>query len=250
VSLDRQSLTPLYLQLKEFLASQVMDGSLQPGDALPSERQLCKEFDLSRTTVRQALRELNQESLIRTVPGRGAFVATSQLDLTVKVSLAGFTEDASRQGMATSSRLLGAGLVSSPLPAIIEAMGLQTGDKIVQVERLYLVNNTPLALHTAYLNYCFCPQVLQHNLAEESVFRLLCGEYGLRLAQAEEQVYAALANEQEIEMLNLVYPAAVLRAERTTFLDTGEVIEFSLATYCGEWYRMSMLLEELSDVYD
>ncbi|RLC88471.1 MAG: hypothetical protein DRI79_07715 [Chloroflexi bacterium] len=38
-------------------------------------------------------------------------------------------------------------------------------------------------------------------------------------------------------------PAAVLRAERTTFLDTDEVIEFSLATCCGEWYRLSMLLE-------
>ena len=46
-----------------------------------------------------------------------------------------------------------------------------------------------------------------------------------------------------MELLNLAYPAAVLRAERTTFLDTGEVIEFALAIYCGEWYRLSMLLE-------
>ena len=77
------------------------------------------------------------------------------------------------------------------------------------------------------------------------MFQLLCGEYGLRLAQAEEQVYAALADQREMELLNLAYPAAVLRSERTTFLDTGEVIEFSLATFCGEWYRMSILLEEL-----
>jgi DNA-binding GntR family transcriptional regulator len=86
---------------------------------------------------------------------------------------------------------------------------------------------------------------LQHNLAEESVFQLLCGEYGLRLARAEEQVHATLGDRREMELLNLAYPAAVLRAERTTFLDTGEVIEFSLTTWCGEWYRMSILLEEL-----
>jgi len=105
VSLDRQSLTPLYLQLKDLLASQVADGHLQPGDALTSERQLCEEFNLSRTTVRQALRELNQEILIRTVPSRGAFVAAPKLDLTVRVSLVGFTRDVRREGMSPSSRL-------------------------------------------------------------------------------------------------------------------------------------------------
>jgi GntR family transcriptional regulator len=124
-------------------------------------------------------------------------------------------------------------------------MGLQPGDELVRLERLRLVNDVPLALHIIYLNHRSCPQILQHNMAEGSVFQLLCGEYGLRLARAEEQVYAALADRREMELLNLAYPAAVLRAERTTFLDTGEVIGFSLTSYCGEWYRMSILLEEL-----
>lgn len=245
MSLDRKSLTPLYLQLKDILVSQIVDGRLKSGDALPSERQLCEEFNLSRTTVREALRELIQVGMIRTVPGRGAFVAPPRPDLAIKVSLAGFTGDVRRQGMTPSSRLLSAGLITSPVPALVEEMGLQPGDELVRIERLRLVNDAPLALHTAYLSHRLCPQILQHNLADESVFQLLCGEYGLRLARADEQVYAALADQQETELLNLTYPAAVLRAERTTFLDTGEVIEFSLATYCGEWYRLSILLEEL-----
>jgi len=245
VSLDRQSLTPLYLQLKDLLASQITDGGLQSGDALPSERQLCEEFNLSRTTVREALRELSKQGLIRTVPGRGAFVAPPRPDLAIKVSLAGFTGDVRRQGMTPSSRLLRTGLVVSPSPAILEAMGMGAEGKVVRVERLRLVNDTPLALHTVYLNHRLCPQILQHNLAQESVFQLLRDEYGLKIARAEEQVYAALADQQEVELLNLTYPAAVLRAERTTFLDTGEVIEFSLATCCGEWYRLGISLEEL-----
>ncbi|MEE8391995.1 MAG: GntR family transcriptional regulator [Anaerolineae bacterium] len=231
MSLDQQSPIPLYLQLKGLLASQIAEGRLQPGDALPSERQLCDEFNVSRTTVREALRELSSQGLIRTVPGRGAFVATSQFNVTVKVSLAGFTRDVRRQGMTPSSRLLSAGVVTSSAPAITEAMGLQPSDELVRLERLRLVNDVPLALHIVYLNHRLCPQILQHNLAEESIFQLLCSEYGLRLARAEEQVYAALAEQRELELLNLAYPAAVLRAERTTFLNTGEVIEFSLATY-------------------
>ncbi|RLC99338.1 MAG: hypothetical protein DRI77_02980 [Chloroflexi bacterium] len=245
MSLNRQSLTPLYLQLKDLLASQIADGRLQHGDALPSERQLCEEFNLSRTTVRQALRELGDQGLIHTVPGRGAFVAPPHADLTIRVSLAGFTGDVRREGVIPSNRLLGAELMASPSPAVIKAMELQPDDELVRLERLRLVNQIPLALHIAYLNHRLCPQILQHNLASESVFQLLRTEYGLHLTRAEEQVYAALADQREMELLDLTYPAAVLRAERTTFLDTDEVIEFSLATYCGEWYRMSMLLEKL-----
>lgn len=244
-NLDRKSATPLYLQLKALVASQIAQGSLNPGDPLLSEREFCEEFNLSRTTVREALRELRSQGLIRTLPGRGAFVATPPLKLTVKVSLAGFTGDVIHQGMTPSSRLLKAELIASPPPAILEALELQPGDEIVRVERLRLVNQVPLALHTAYLNHRLCPQILQHNLAQGSVFQLLRDEYGLKLVRAEEQVYAALASEQEMYLLNLDYPAAVLRAERTTLLDTGEVIEFSLASYCGEWYRLGMTLREL-----
>ena len=57
VSLDRQSLIPLYLQREDLLASRITEGLLQPGDALPSERQLCGELGLGRTTVRGALRD-------------------------------------------------------------------------------------------------------------------------------------------------------------------------------------------------
>ncbi len=243
MGLDRNNPTPLYQQLKALLATQIADGLLQPDAPLPSERQLCDEFGLSRATVRDALRELNREGLIRTVPGRGTFVTAPHVDLAVKVSLAGFTTDMSSRGVTPSSTLLDARLVASPSPDLVEALCLQPGDKVVKVERLRLINNAPLALHTSYLNYRLCPHILNHNLAQSSLFDLLRHEYGLTLARAEEQVYAALASQREMELLNLSHPAAVLRTERTTFLDTGEVIEFSFAAYCGEWYRLSMLLE-------
>ncbi len=244
MSIDRHSPTPLYVQLKGHLIAQITDGTLQPGDALPSERQLCQEFALSRTTVREALRELDREGAIRIVPGRGAYVAGPRSDLTVAVSLAGFTGDIRRTGAVPSSQLLGAELTTTPPAGVLSALGLQPGDEVVKVERVRLVNSIPLALHTAYLNHRLCPQILQYNLVEASVFELLRDKYGLRIARAEEQVYAALANQREMNLLNLTYPAAVLRATRTTFLDTGAVIEYSLATYCGEWYRLNVSLAE------
>ncbi|MDY7075666.1 MAG: GntR family transcriptional regulator [Chloroflexota bacterium] len=147
MSLDHQSPVPLYLQLKDSLASQIAEGLLQAGDVLPSERQLCEEFDVSRTTVREALRELNLQGLIRTVPGRGAFVTALQPNLTIRVSLTGFTGDVRREGAVPSSRLLDAKLIMSPTPTIAEEMGLHSDpdSEVVRLERLRLVNDVPLA---------------------------------------------------------------------------------------------------------
>ena len=236
---------PLYLQLRDILASRITEGSLEPGDALPSERQLCEHFGLSRTTVREALRELTQLGLISTVPGRGAFVSSSQPALAVEVSLRGFTTDGRQRDLESSSKLLGAGLITSPPPALVGKMALGPDGELVQLEQLQLVNDMPLALHTIYLNHRFCPNILQRNLGHASVFELLRSAYDLTLAHAEEEAYATLANEREMEFLELPHPSAVLRTECTTYLETGEVIEFAEASYRGEWYRLKVAIERL-----
>lgn len=245
MGLDRESPTPLYLQLRDILASRITEGSLGPGDALPSERQLCDDFGLSRTTVREALRQLARLGMTSTVPGRGAFVRSSRPELAVRVSLRSFVAELCRQGMEPSSKVLGAKLIESPSPSLIDRMALEPGDEVVKLEQLGWVDDMPLALHTHHLNHRFCPGILRRNLSQAPVFDLLPIAYDLTLAYAEEEAYATLANERERELLELSHPCAVLRTERTTFLDTGDVIGFTEASYRGELYRLKVAVERM-----
>ncbi|MGB9880540.1 MAG: GntR family transcriptional regulator [Anaerolineae bacterium] len=233
---------PLYVQLGNILASQIASGELRPHQKLPSERELCQRFGISRMTVRQALGCLAREGLVYTRPGKGVFVADPTRGLEVKVSLAGFSEDIRRSGAKPSSILLEARLLLAT-PELAKAFHISGHEEVVKVERLRLVNNVPLALHTAYLPHRLCPNILQHNLAVESLIHTLEKVYGLRLARAEQTVRAVLARPRELELLGLSAPAPVLYAERTTYLNTGEVIEFSQAVYCGEWYKLHFELD-------
>ncbi|MBN2296604.1 MAG: winged helix-turn-helix transcriptional regulator, partial [Pirellulales bacterium] len=65
---------PKYEKLKQYLVQQVTSGGLKPGQALPSEQRLAESTRVARNTVRQALSELEEDGLIRRVPGRGTFV--------------------------------------------------------------------------------------------------------------------------------------------------------------------------------
>ncbi len=78
MELDKFSLTPLYIQLKEWIASRMEDGTYSPGSRIPSELELCESLDLSRPTVRQAVSELVAEGRLVIQRGKGTFVPTAQ----------------------------------------------------------------------------------------------------------------------------------------------------------------------------
>lgn len=64
----------LYEQIVEQIEKHVLDGVLNPGDKLPSEKELCEQFSVSRTVVREAVRALREKGLVDIQPGRGTFI--------------------------------------------------------------------------------------------------------------------------------------------------------------------------------
>jgi GntR family transcriptional regulator len=241
--IDRTAPISLHNQLAALIKNQIAAGIYTPGSSLPSEREMCEQFGISRTTVREALHRLEREGLIRKAAGRGVFVAELQRNLAIHVSLNGYSSDIKRGGGFPSSSLVSAEIIQSPSIDLLKAMVLESGDEVVKIVRIRYNNNIPLALHIVHLNHRYCPHILDHNLAKDSLFRILPEEYGIRLVRAVEQIYAGLANQEELNMLNLTYPSAVLHSERTTYNEKNEVVEFSHATYCGENYRMVVNLD-------
>ncbi len=242
MQLRLDSAEPLYIQLKTILASQINRGELRPHEKLPSERELCREFGISRMTVRHALTAMTQAGLVYTQPGKGAFVADPRLSLDLRVSLAGFSGDVVRSGATPSSVVLDACLCQAT-PELVTALHVTEGEELARIKRLRRVDNVPLAVQTAYLPHRLCPNLLQYDLATQSLIRILGKEYGLRLVRAEQTARAVLASAEDRDLLGLVDPAPVMSTERTTYLDTGEVIEFSLGTFCGDWYRLKFELD-------
>ena len=74
-TIDRSSEVPYYLQLSRMVERAIAAGTFRPGDRLPGETDLCNDYGLARSTVRETLRHLVDQGLIKLVPRRGAFVA-------------------------------------------------------------------------------------------------------------------------------------------------------------------------------
>jgi len=150
VTIDRSSPVPFYFQLAELLESEIAEGRLAPGARLPSEPELCEEYGLSRTTVRQALGRLEQRGLIARRKGQGTFVRTGESGLWLLQSSEGFFQEAvDRLGRTVTSEILRA--ERAPLPSwACQALELPADSTGVTLERrrsldghvaLYVVNH-------------------------------------------------------------------------------------------------------------
>ena len=103
--LSMDSDIPLYSQLVSIIKRNISAGTLSPGALLPSEAELCRTFDVSRSTVRQAIGALEAEGLVVRKQGRGTFVAEPKMRRRTE-NVYSFTSEISAMGMTPSSTIL------------------------------------------------------------------------------------------------------------------------------------------------
>ena len=102
--LDKTSRVPLYFQIAKMLRDEISSGKFPPGERLPSENQLSEMYGVSRVTIRQALKLLEENYSIYRVHGVGTFV--SPYIMKGMSGFIGFTEKTGLLGLEVSSKVL------------------------------------------------------------------------------------------------------------------------------------------------
>lgn len=141
LGLDRASPLPLHVQLEQALRDQILEGHWRPGDLVPGEPDLCREFGVSRTVVRQALTHLTYEGLVVRERGRGTFVAPPKLTESAVQRLSGFYEDMVTLGHEPVSKVLTQQEVAAS-PQVAARLSLRPGTRVVEIERLRFVGSS------------------------------------------------------------------------------------------------------------
>lgn len=233
----------MYLQIKEIWRQQIEAGTLKPGDQFPTEQELCRRYEVSRITVKQAVGALVNEGLLVRRRGKGTFVVGSRRHQDPG-SLTSFTEDMKRRGLVPGGKVLKKEIVKvKAAPFLGKKIDVGEETEVILIERVRTANGEPLALETLYIPYHLCPQLLHADLESLSVEVFLKKEYHLELAGAEQFLEAGLANRQMAEVLKIPEGAPVLLVERVTYLADGRRIEYTTAAYRGDKYRFQMTVK-------
>ena len=241
--LDKSSPLPLYFQLKELLREKIASGEWQPGDMVPSERELSEQYHISRMTARQALRELATEGLLRREPGRGTFVAAPKIEHGLS-RLTGFTEDMLARGLQPGAKVIRLALISPPL-RVARALQITPDRKIVLLERLRLAGGEPVALESSHLYFNGVSALLNEDFENHSLYHILSEKYHITPARAVQKIGADLCSRREQELLQIAEGAPVLRNKRITYDQWGRPFEYTESAYRGDRYVFQAELSAL-----
>ena len=230
----RNSPVPRYYQLKEILREKVRSEEWKPGSLISSERELSEKYGISRMTARQAITELVNEGIFYREQGRGTFVSNRKI-IQQLIHLTGFTEDIRARGQQPSTKVLSAEM--RPVDEVTaEKLRLDPGTLVFCIQRLRLADNEPLAIELSQIHFKGCEGLLGENLEQNSLYRLLETKYGISLMEADQEIEAGLASNEDALILKIPASSAVLFTRRTTYAERNQPIEYAQSVYCGHKY--------------
>lgn len=231
---------PLYYRLRQLLRAQIQEGKMPPGSPFPTEQELMERYNVSRTTVRQAVLGLVSEGLLYRKQGKGTFVAEPKIEHELG-SLTAFTEDMDARGLKASATLISAQLVTlSDLEAA--RMGMPPNSQAYRIERLRLADGEPMALEVTTWPLELGQRLVEENLNDTGIYALLEDKFGIVLGEADQTIEAAAASAHEAEHLGIRKGAPVLVVERVAHDAAGRAIELGRTTYRADRYSYRIRL--------
>ncbi|GIF09809.1 GntR family transcriptional regulator [Actinoplanes siamensis] len=228
--------TPKYLHVLNALRGRIEDGTYAPGAGLPSESQLCAEFDVSRPTVLKALGILKQDGWIESQQGKGSFVRGRPPS---ERSSPQYARDAIDLDEAAETEILHVGPVLA-VPWVSAALGIPEGTPVYERRRRTTSPSGPIDLISTFVpvDIAVGTDVIKPDPISGSLLDHIASRKKLRADYATERLTARRVDDAEAGALDVPADEAVLSVVITAHRSTGEAIMTSLIVMPGSRHEI------------
>lgn len=242
--LDRDLASPLHEQLKVALRDAVDAGRYPVGTRIPSERELCETFGVSRITVRLAISEGVQEGWLQRYQGKGTYVAERRVTQGLgRIRSFGSTMESA--GLKPSTKFLGASVVPADI-LISETLRLPQPSVAMNIRVLGLGNGEPMVFYDSYFDIDrgsrIAEECRRRTQAGEpfSTFDLYQGSAEPTPCRVDQTFEAQTARATIAQALGMAEDSAVFLVTSVFYAANGTPLEFRRAYYRGDRYRFTL----------
>lgn len=240
--INHESSTPLYIQLAEKLEKEILDKKYADGEKLPSENQMCKLYNVSRITVRQALAKLEQKNMLYSVHGKGTFVQQKQISQGLS-KITFFDKNLEEKGIKGYTEV--EEYSKTKIPENIKQMFNSEN-----VQRLCLVgygNDMPLVFYNSYLKSYMAEEmypIAKRWEEEKRAFSTwnIYKELKIKYLQMEQKITAVVADNHIAKILHVAKGDPVVKMETFAY-EKNNLVEYKIAYYRADKYSFSIVRE-------
>ncbi len=240
--IDRRSRLPLYCQLKNILLYELEEGIYSPGDTFPPEMSLAQQYNLSRATVRQAIKELVNEGYINRIQGKGTIVIREKGSLNRGLSrLTSFTEDMKAQGYETTTKILTFEEIIVP-HEIADSLKVQHDKPVICINRLRIVNDIPVAINKSYVNLPAGVEMNRDDLSRTDSLYSFFEMKRIPLVESDKTIEAVAANKEQAKLLGVQQGHPLLKVEGVVYTLNQYPLEHHIVISRSDKYKYSLHL--------
>ena len=240
LALEAESGVALFHQIAVILQDRILSGQLSAGDRLPTERDICETFGVSRITAKRALDELARKGIVERARGRGTIVRSSPLGPRIRAAVDGWYENLARMGESTRARVLEFDYRPAP-KHVAEALQIAAGEEVQRSVRVRSLDDTPFSCLETWLPAEIGRSFTRKDLEDVALLRLLERE-GVGVAAARQTITAAVAAPNVAAVLGVPAGAPLLDVRRVALAEGGRPVEFIRVLYRPELYGYEMEL--------
>ncbi len=230
---------PLYCKLAEQLDEQIKNGTLKKGEKIPSERELCEIYNVSRMTVRLAIDELDRQGKIEKIQGKGTFVLNTSIVQNLN-NVYSFSKEMEKQGKISSTKILKREIMAANY-SIASHLGINENDQVVYLERLRLAEDVAVMVEKAWFPYHPYEFLLSIDFSRKGLYKTLEEDYGIRINHATETFKATELNNYECSLLNCPKKQYGLLVKRTSYSD-DKIVCYSVIVSKGDIFEFTVQL--------
>lgn len=233
----------LYHKIANTLMEKIKQKEWEPGYMIPSEKELCEQFDVSRPTVRSALSVLVNQGYLERVKGKGSFVCKPKVLEDTTVFQESFSRGLIKKGVEVQTEVLEQRIVEAD-EDVAAALNVQPGDEVNRLVRLRYVKGAfdegPIVYNISYLPGQL-DFVTKCNFEEESLTNAL-NRYGVKRSYLEKDIKAILLEGKISRILGVPENSlGILIRSICKTEDRSQIVEYTLSYYPSD--RNSFILK-------
>ncbi len=234
---------PLYVKISNQLTEDILKGTYRTGELLPTEDELEKQFQTSRTTVRNAIGILEREGLVYRKQGKGTVVQEPKTAQNLNY-ITSFTETLKEKNIKVETGSLSVELINPP-PKIASLLNPKKGEKVYLIQRMRIADGLPVAFMSNYILARYTPDLVDKKglLREMGLYQILEKEYDLKLNRAVETIEAYSSGPLEVDLLQIQEKTALFHTVRVTYLEDGTPFEVVISVIRADKYEYRVYLK-------
>ena len=229
---------PMYRQIADALREKISAGELKPGDALPTESSLQEAFNVSRVTVRQALKLLTEEQIVESIQGSGTYVKEERVNYDI-YQLTGFYEKLADRNVDTHSEVSIFEVLKADAK-LAEKLNLSHDDKVWHVKRVRFIKQKPVNLEETWMPLAMFPD-LTWDVMENSKYHYIEQINKMGIDRSEQELVPIMPSEEAIAALSLDPAKPILEKVSRGFLKDGRVFEYSRNVFNTDDYKFTLV---------